>query len=175
MRLVLTFFVLNLTFVVLGVLVALLGGVLACWLVHRGWLECLVATIGRGHVLPFYFAFVIVIMLTAVIAILPLVVVAIVLVASPAVAIVTSVRSFHHTADLLIKPLAPFMMHLASHALLNLTLMFPCQGAICFLQIKNVLEVLCNRLKHLVAKMSTALDVLCPVLFVKGHVELLKL
>jgi hypothetical protein len=64
--------------------------------------------------------FVVVITMTAVMTILPLVVVVIVLVALPAVAIVTSVTSFCHTADLLIKPLAQFVMHLASHALLDL-------------------------------------------------------
>ncbi len=41
MRLVLTFFVLNLTFVALGSLVALVGGVLALRPVHQAWLECL--------------------------------------------------------------------------------------------------------------------------------------
>ncbi len=49
------------------------------------------------------------------------------------------------------------------------------QGAICYLQIENVLKVLCDRLEHLIAKMSAALDVLRPVLFVKGHIEPLKL
>jgi hypothetical protein len=169
------FFVLNLTFVVLGGFVALLGGVLAFRPVHQVWLERLVAAIRRGVVLLFLFAFVIVTTMTAVLAILPLIVVAIVLVALPAVAIITSVRLFHHMADLLIKPLAQFMTHLASHALLDLMLAFPHQGAICYLQIKNVLEVLWNRLECLVAETSTALDVLCPVLFVKGHVEPLKL
>ncbi len=142
---------------------------------HRAWLECLVAAIRRGPVLPFLFVFVMVIMMTAVVAILPLVVVAIVLVALPAVAIVTSVTLFRHTADLLIVPLAQFVTHLASHVLLDLTLTFLCQGAICYLRIKNVLKVLCDRLKRLVAKTSTALDVLCPILFVEGHVEPLKL
>jgi hypothetical protein len=175
MRLVLTFFVLNLTFVVLGVFVALLGGVLALWLMHQAWLKHLGTAIRRVPILLFLFVFVVVITTTAVVAILPLIVVAIVLVASPAVAIVTSVTSFCHMADLLIVPLAQFVTHLASHALLDLTLAFLCQGVICYLQIKYVLEVLCNRLERLVAKSLTALDVLCPVLFVEGHVEPLKL
>jgi hypothetical protein len=162
-------------FIVLGVLVVLLGGVLALWPVHQAWIECLVAAIRRSLILPFPFVFVVVITTTAVIAILPLVVVAIVLVASPAVAIVTSVTLFHHTADLLIKPLAQFMTHLTSHVLLDLTLTFLHQGAICYLRIKNVLKVLCDRLKHLIAKTSAALDKLYPVLFVKGHIEPLKL
>jgi hypothetical protein len=120
------FFVLNLTFVVLGGFVALLGGVLALRPVHRAWLERLAAVIRRGPVLPFFFAFVVVITMTAVVMILPLVVLAIVLVALPVVAIVTSVRSFRHRMDLLIEPLMQFVMHLTSHALLNLMLACPC-------------------------------------------------
>jgi hypothetical protein len=164
-----------LTFVVLGVFVALLGGVFAVRLMHRAWLERLVTAIRRGPLLPFLLVLVILIMTTAVAAILPLVVMAIVLVASPAVAIVTSMISFCHTVDLLTVPLAQFVTHLASHAFLNLTLAFLLQGAICYLQIKNVLKVLCGRLEHLVAKTLTALNVLCPVLFVEGHVKPLKL
>jgi hypothetical protein len=141
---------------------------------HQAWLEWLVAATGRGPVLPFLFAFVIDIMTTAVIAILPLAVGAIVLVALPAVAIVTFVTLFCHMADLLIVLLVQFMTHLASHALLDLTA-FLCQGAICYLQIKNVLEVLCDRPEHLVAKTLTTLNVLSPVIFVEGHVESLKL
>ncbi len=142
---------------------------------HRAWLERLVAAIRRILILPFLFAFVVVVMTTAVIAILPLVVVAIVLIASPAVAIVTSMTSFRHMADLLIIPLVQFVMHFASHALLDLMLAFLCQGAICYLRIKNVLKVLCDRLKRLIAKTLAALDVLHPVLFVKGHIKPLKL
>jgi hypothetical protein len=104
-------------FIVLGILVALLGGVLALCPVHQAWLERLVVAIRRSFVLLFLVAFVIVVTMTAVIAILPLVVVAVVLVASPAVVTVTSVTLFHHTADLLIVPLAKFMIHLASHVL----------------------------------------------------------
>ncbi len=175
MRLVLIFFVLNLTFVILGVFVALLGGVLALRPVHRAWLECLVAAIRRGSVLLLLFTFVVVITTTAVVGILPLVVMAIVLVVLPAVAIVTSVTSFHHTADLLIALLAQFVTHLVSNALLNLMLLFLCQGAICYLHIKNVLEVLCNRLERRIAKTLTAFKVLHPVLYVEEHVESLKL
>ena len=66
-------------------------------------------------------------------------------------------------------------MHFVSHVLLDLTFAFLCQGAICYLQIKDVLEVLCDRLKRLIAKTLAALDVLHPVLFVEGHIEPLKL
>jgi hypothetical protein len=166
---------LKLTFIVFGILVALLGGVLALWPVHQAWLERLVTAIRRSLVLPLLFAFVVVVTTTTVIAILPLVVVAVVLIASPAVATVTSVTLFCHTADLLIVPLVKFMTYLASHALFDMTLAFLCQGAICYLQIKNVLEVLCNRLERLTAKTSAALNVLCPVLLVKGHIKPLKL
>jgi hypothetical protein len=104
---VLTFFVVGLKLVlVLGVLVALLGGVLALQSMHRAWIEQLVATIGRGLVLLFLLALIIVASTTAVITILPLVVMAIVLIALPAVATVTSVMLFHDTADLLIVQLA---------------------------------------------------------------------
>jgi hypothetical protein len=142
---------------------------------HRAWLERLVTAIRGSLVLPFLVAFVIVVTTTAVTAILPLVVVAEVLTALPAVATFTSVALFCHKADLLVVPLAKFVTHLASHALFNLMLTFLCQGAICYLQIKDVLEVLCNRLKRLIAKMSAALDVICPVLFVEGHIKPLKL
>jgi hypothetical protein len=105
--LVLTFFVMGLMLVlVLGVLVALLGGILALWSVRRAWLESFVAVIRKSLVLLFLFALVVVAMMTAVIAILPLVVVAMILVAWPAVATITSVTSFCDTADLLIVLLA---------------------------------------------------------------------
>jgi hypothetical protein len=80
MHLVLMFFVWNLMFIVLGVLVAFLRGVLALWQVHQAWIECLVIAIRRSLILPFPVAFVIVITTTAIVLILPLVVVAIVLV-----------------------------------------------------------------------------------------------
>ncbi len=67
------------------------------------------------------------------------------------------------------------MMHLASHALLNLMLAFLCYGAVCYLQVKKFLKELCNRVRHLVAKTSTALDVLCLVLRVEGHIKPLEL
>jgi hypothetical protein len=106
-HLVLTFFGMGLTLVlVLGVLVALLRGVLALWSARRAWLERLVAVIRRGFVLLFLLALIVVATRTTVIAILPLVVMAIVLIASPAVGTVTSVTLFHVTADLLVVPLA---------------------------------------------------------------------
>ncbi len=124
------FFVLKLRFVNLGVLVALLRGVLALWPVHQAWLKCLVATIRGSPVLLFLVAFVIVVTTTAVTTILLLVVVVVVLTVLPAAATITSVTSFCHKADLLVVPLAKFMTHLVSHALLNLTFVFLQHGAI---------------------------------------------
>jgi hypothetical protein len=51
MRFVVTFFVLRLMFAILGVLVALFGGVLALWPMHQAWRERLVVAIRRGLVL----------------------------------------------------------------------------------------------------------------------------
>jgi hypothetical protein len=67
-----------------------------------------------------------------------------VLVVPLVVMIVTSVTLFRHMVDLLIVPLAKFVMHLTSHALFDLTFAFLCQGAICYLRIEDVLEVLCK-------------------------------
>ncbi len=91
---------------VLGVLVALLRGVLALQSVRRAWLECLVAAIRKVPVLLFLLALILVATTTAVIAILPLAVVAMVLIALSAMATITSVMLFCDTADLLIIPLA---------------------------------------------------------------------
>ncbi len=105
-HLVLTFFVVGLTLVlVLGVLVALLIGVLALRSVRRAWLEHLVAAIRRGPVLLFLLALIVFATTTTVIAILPLVVVAIVLIALPAVVTLTSMTLFRYTANLLVVPL----------------------------------------------------------------------
>jgi hypothetical protein len=174
MRLVLTFFVVGLTLVlVLGVLIALLGGMFALWSMHRAWLERLVAAIRRSLVLLFLFALVVVATMTAVIAILPLVAVMMILAALPAVATVISLTMFRETADLLVVLLIELMimMHLASHAMLDLKLVFICKGAICYLQGENVLKVHCNRLKRLVAKSLPTLNILCAILGVEGHIN----
>ncbi len=160
---------------VLGVLVALLGGMLTLWSMHRAWLEPLVAVIRRSLVLLFLFALTVVAMMTAVIAILPLVVMMIILVALPAVATVTSLTLFRDTADLLVVLLTELVMHLTSHAMLNLTIVFLRKGAIYYLQVKNVLKVLCNRLKRLTAKTQSTLNKLCAILGVEGHIKPLEL
>jgi hypothetical protein len=106
-RLVLTLFVVALMLVlVLGVLVALLGDVLALWSVHRTWLECLVAAIKRSLVLLLLLALIVVAMTTAVIVILPFVVMVMIPIASPVVATLTPLALFCHTADLFVKPLS---------------------------------------------------------------------
>jgi hypothetical protein len=91
---------------VLGVLVALLGSVLALWSMRRAWLERLVAAIRRSLVLLFLLVLIVVAVTTAVFAILPLVVVSIVLIALPVVATVTPAMSFRDMADLLVILLA---------------------------------------------------------------------
>ncbi len=160
---------------VLGVLVALLGGMLALWSMRRAWLECLVTMIRRSLVLLFLFALVVVATMTAVIAILPLVVVAMILVALPAMGTVTSLMLFRDMADLLIVLLTELVTHLVSHTMLHLTLAFLCKGAVCYLQVENVLKVLCNRLKHLIAKTLPTLNILYTILGVEGHIKPLKL
>jgi hypothetical protein len=117
---------------------------LALWPVHRAWLERLVTAIRGSLVIPLLVAFVVGVTTIAVTVILPLEVVTMVLVVLLVVTTVTSVTSFRHMADLLIVPLVKFVMHLASHALFDLTFAFLCQGAICYLRIEDVLEVLCE-------------------------------
>jgi len=177
-HLILTFFVISLMLVLvfgLGVLVAFRGGVLALWSVCRVWLEILVAAIRRSLVHLFLFALVVVATMTAVILILPFVVVTMILVALPDVATVTPLTLFCDMANFLVVLLTELMTHLASHVMLNLTLAFLCKGAVCYLQVENVLEVLCDRLKRLVPKMSPTLNILCTILRVEGHIEPLKL
>ncbi len=88
----------------------------------------------------------------AVVAIFPLVVVMIIHLALPAVATVTPVTMFRDTADLLIVLPPERLTHLTLHAMLNLMLAFLPKGAICHLQVKNVLKVFCDRFKHLGTK-----------------------
>ncbi len=84
MRLILTFFVVSLTLVlILGVLVAIFVGMIALWSVRRAWLNFLVAMIRRSLVLLFLLTLVVVVTMTTVIAILPLVVVMMIRVALP--------------------------------------------------------------------------------------------
>jgi hypothetical protein len=78
-------------------------------------------------------------------------------------------------ADLLIISFSELVTHLTPHAILDLMLAFLCKGAICHLQIINVLKVLCNRLKRLVTKISSTLNILHAILRVEGHVKPLKL
>ncbi len=176
MHLVLTFFVVGLMLVlILGVILELFAGMIALWSIRRAWLECLAAAIRRTLVLLFLLALVIVVMMTAVIAILPLVVVTMICVALPAVATITPLMLFSDMVDLLIVLLPECMMHIAPHAMLSLTLAFLCKGAICNLQIKNFLKVLCNGRKRHVTKMLPTLNILCAILRVEGHVEPLEL
>ncbi len=172
---IVTLLVLNLMFVILWVLVALLRSVLALWPVHRAWLERLVAVIRGSLVIPLLVTFVIGVTTIAVTMILPLEVVMMVLVVPLVVTTVTSVTLFRHMADLLIVPLAKFVTHLMSHALFDLMFAFLSQGVICYLWIEDVLKVLCEWLERLLAKTSAAFNVLCPVFLMERHIEPFKL
>jgi hypothetical protein len=153
MRLVLTLFVIGFMLVlIIEALVSLLESMLALLSMCRAWLECLVAAIRRNFVILFLLMLVIVITMTTVIAILPLVFVTIILVASRAVATVTPMTLFCDTAGFLIILLPELMAHLGPHAILDLMLAFLHKGAICHLQVENVLKVLCDRVNHLVTK-----------------------
>jgi hypothetical protein len=175
MHLILTFFVMGLTLVLIfGVLVALFGGMIALWSMSRARLECLVTAIRRSLVLLFLLVLVIVVKMIAVVAILPLVVMTIIHLALPAVATVTPVTLLHDMADLLVVLPPEHLTHLTLHAKLDLTLAFLHKGAICHLHVKNISKF-CDRLKHVVTKTSPTLNILCAILRVKGHVEPLEL
>jgi hypothetical protein len=95
--------------------------------------------------------------------------------ALPAVAIVTPVRFFYDSVDLLIILPPECLMHLTPQAMLNLMLMVLCKGAISHLRVKIFLKVFCNRLKHLITKTLPTVNILCAILRVEGHVEPLEL
>jgi hypothetical protein len=58
---------------------------------------------------------------------------------------------------------------------LNLTLAFLCKGVTSYLQVEDVLEVFCDRLKCLLAKALPTFNVLGAILGVERHVEPLEL
>jgi hypothetical protein len=125
MRLVSKFLVVGLTFdLILGVSVALLESVLALWSMCRAWLEHLVPAIRWSLVVLFPLALVVVATMTTVIASPPLVVGTMECVALLSVATVTSVTLFRDTLDLLFILLSELVTHLASHTILDLTLLF---------------------------------------------------
>jgi hypothetical protein len=93
--------------------------------------ERLVIALRGNHVILLLVALVIGVTTIAVTAILPLEVGATVLIRPLVVMTVTSVTLFRHVADLLIVPLAKLVMHLATHALLDLAFALLCQGSIC--------------------------------------------
>ena len=133
MRFVGTLLIFKLTFGIPWVLVALLRGVIALGPVYQAWLEHLVIELRGNLVITLLDAFVLGVTTIAVTVILPLEVGNTVLIRPLVVTTVTSVMLFHHMADLLIVLLAQFVMHLTSHALLDLMLVFLCQGVICYL------------------------------------------
>ena len=147
MRLVLTLFVIGFMLVlIIEALVSLLESMLALLSMCRAWLECLVAAIRRNFVILFLLMLVIVMAIIAVVATCPLVVLTIIHPALPAVVTVTPVMLFHNMADFLLVMLLEHVVELMFCAILNLTLAFLCKGAICYLQVEDVLVVFCNRL-----------------------------
>jgi hypothetical protein len=176
MHLVMDLFVMDLMLVLIfWILVALFEGVITLWSVRGAGLECLVTMIRRNLVLLFLFAFVVIVAAVAVVATLPLVVLMIVCLVMPATAAVTSMTLFHDTMDLLLIMLLEGVAKLAFFAKLDLALTFLCKGAIGYLGVEDILKVFCNRLKCLIAKVSSTLNVLCAILRVERHVEPLKL
>jgi hypothetical protein len=91
------------------------------------------------------------------------------------VATVTLVTLFRDMADHLIVLPPERLTHLMLHAMFDLALAFLGKGDICFLQVKNILEVFCDRLKHLIAKTLSTFNILRVILRVEGHVKPLKL
>jgi hypothetical protein len=147
MRIILALFVMDLMLVLIfRILVALFEGVIGLWSMGRARLECLVAAIRRSLVLLFLLMLVIVMAIIAVVATCPLVVLTIIHPALPAVVTVTPVMLFHNMADFLLVMLLEHVVELMFCAILNLTLAFLCKGAICYLQVEDVLVVFCNRL-----------------------------
>jgi hypothetical protein len=166
----------NLTLVLIfGILVALFKGVITLWSIRRVGLKCLVTAIRRSLVLLFLLALVIVVAAIASVTTLPIVVLTIIRLALPTVVAITPVMLFRNTADLLLVMLLQCVAELRFCAILNLVLTFPCKGAISYLQVEDVLEVLCNRLKYLVTKGPPTFNILCTILRVARHVELHKL
>jgi hypothetical protein len=146
---------------------------IALWSVCREGLECLVAAIRRSRALLLPLAFVVVVAAIAVVATLPLLVLTIVRPALPAMVAVTPM--FRDMEDLFLITLHECVAEIAFCVILNLMLAFPCKGAMGYLQVEDVLEVFCNRLKSLVAKVLPAFNILCAILGVVQHVEPLKL
>jgi hypothetical protein len=178
MRLILVLFVLDLTLVLFfGIFVALFEGVITLWSVHRhrARLECLVAVIRRNLVLLFLLTFHIVVVAIVVVTTLSLVVLMIIRPALPAVVAATPVMLVRNTVDLLFVTLVEQVAELVICMILNLTLAFPCKGAIGYLGLEDFLQVFCNRLKCLIAKALPAFYILGTILGVERHVEPLEL
>jgi hypothetical protein len=176
MHLILVLFVLDLMLVMFfGIFVALSEGVITLQSVRRARLECLVPAIRRNLFLLFLLAFVIVVATIAVVPTLPLLDLTIISLATPSMVALTSMMLARNTVDLLLIMLLRHVAELTFCAILNLTLMFLCKGAVGYLQVENVLKVFCNRLERLVAKTLPAFNVLGAILGVERHVESLEL
>jgi hypothetical protein len=134
--------VIGLKFCITWNLATLLRGVFTLRPMYRAWLERFFVALSRNLVIPFLVALVVSVTTIAITAILPLEVGALEPFRPSVARVVTPVTSFCCVADLLIKPLAKLMMHIASDALLDLAFMLLLQRSICNLRIVDVLEVL---------------------------------
>ncbi len=134
--------VIGLTLCIPWHLVTLLRGVFTLRPMYQAWHERLFVALSRNLVILFLVTLVISVTTIAITAILPLEF-GVLEPFRPSVArVVTPVTSFCCMADLLIKPLAKLMMHIASDALLNLAFALLIQRSICNLRIVDVLKVL---------------------------------
>ncbi len=124
------------------ILVTLLRGVFTLRSMYRAWLEPLFVALSRNLVILFLVILVVSVTMIAITAILPLEVGALEPFRPSVAMVVTPITSFCHVADLLIKPLAKLMTHIASDALLHLAFLLLMQRSICNLRIVDFLEVL---------------------------------
>jgi hypothetical protein len=130
-------------------------------------LECLVTAIGRNLVLLFLLAFVVVGAMIAVATTLPPVILTMIHLVTSAYVAVAHVTLFCNMMGIFLEPLLNRVAQLAFCAILDLALAFLCKGIIGHLQAVNILELYPDRLKCLIAKTSTALNVLCTILRVE--------
>jgi hypothetical protein len=119
--------VLGLTFCITWNLATLLRGVFTLRPVYQAWLKHLFVTLSRNLVILFLVVLVVSVMTITIILVLPLEVGAMVPFRPSVVTVVTSITLFCCMADLLIKPLAKLMTHIASDALLDLAFALLCQ------------------------------------------------
>jgi hypothetical protein len=111
--------VIGLTFCVSWVLVTLLRGVFALRTMYQAWLESLIVALSRNFVVLFLVALVICVTMIVISVILPLEVGALVSLRPSIATVITLVTLLCCVVNLLIKPLAKLIKHVASDANLD--------------------------------------------------------